>query len=248
MNRCIWAFLISFFWTGIASAEKWHIIADEWPPYACAYCEEGGAAIKALKQALKSVNVQMEVTYFPWVKVLKEVKSKKYVGYFTWKESLSPGYLLPGKPLFSSPLVIVESVQNPLVWENLQDLRGKRIGVIEGSGYFAEFMDLARKGVIKAIPSYNDETRIRLVSQGKLDGALIDLQNALYYIRRMPQETQNKLRISKTVTIKETFFAVNEAYRDKLAILEKALKNVDTQKIVDDYIKNNLRDHPKGLR
>lgn len=228
-----------FFAAITAKGEVWSVALEEWPPYACAQCPEGGAVTKALKEALRTVSIDLEPTYFPRVKILRELQSKKYVGYLTWKESSREGSLIPSKCLFTSPLIFVESTQRPLIWKNLKELKGKRIGVMEGSGYLDEFTDLTKKGIIKAVPNLSDETRIRLVSQGKLDGALLDLHNALYHLKHMPDKTRKSVQISKALSMKETFFALQEGYQDKMPTLEKALQNVDTQKIVDEYLDKN---------
>ncbi len=236
MKRGYWIFVLFILQAPVCFAEVWTLAVEEWPPYTCSSCSEGGAVVKALKEALKSVNVDMEVAYFPRVKVLKEVQSKKYVGYLTWKESVRKEFALPSKCVFSSPLIFVEPVKRPLVWDDLKDLKGKKIGVMEGSEYFEELSSLLKRGVIIGVPYLSDDISIRLVSQGKLDAVILDLQNALYYLKQMPEEVRKEVQVSKSVKDKETFFALRIEHPEKMIQLEKALQNVDTQKIVDEYL------------
>lgn len=221
-----------------AKAELWNIVVDEWPPYSCSKCPEGGAGVKALKEALRTVNVDVEVTYLPWVHVLREVRTQKYLGYMSWSASVKKGYLLPTQAVFESKLIFVENATHPLEWNVLSDLKGKRIGLHEGSGYFDELMDLVNRKIIVAVMNPSDSARILLVSQGKLDGALLEQENAKYYLEQMPERFRNKIKINEHILkIEGTYLVISERNRDKVVTLEKALKNVNTQKIVDDYIK-----------
>ncbi|HEX7673101.1 MAG TPA: transporter substrate-binding domain-containing protein [Bdellovibrio sp.] len=221
-----------------ARAELWNIVVDEWPPYSCSKCPEGGAGVKALKEALRTVNVDLEVTYLPWVHVLREVRTQKYLGYLAWPASVTKGYLLPAQAVFESKLIFVENATHPLEWSVLTDLKGKRIGLHEGSGYFNEFMDLVNKKVIIPVINPSDNARILLVSQGKLDAALLDEENAKYYLEQMPDRFRSKIKINEHILkIEGIYLVISEKNRDKILVLEKALKNVNTQKIVDDYIR-----------
>lgn len=228
--------------TSVARAEMWTIMSDEWPPYSCAKCPDGGAGIKALKEALKSVNVDVEVTYLSWVHVMRESKSQKYTGYLAWQNSLRKGYVLPSRYIFLNHLVLVEQKSHPLQWNQLSDLKGKRIGLHEGSGYYEEFMGLVRKKVIIGEIYPSDTARVLLVSQGKLDGALMDRDNARFYLSQMQAKDREKVQINEKVLKSQgTFVAIQEKQKDKLSILDEALRKVDTQKIVDDYLKENFK-------
>ncbi len=214
---------------------------DEFPPFTCARCPEGGAGVKALREALRSVDVEIVVTYLPFVHVLREVKSQKYVGYFSWMASLQPGFVTPTKSLFLSRLVFVERKDHPLVWQQLSDLKGKHIGLYERSGYFDEFMGLVKKGTIVGVVYPSDPARIRLVAQGKLDGALMDRDNALFLIKEMPMSVRKKIHVNNSILHTQgTYFAMQEKQKDKLELFEKALQKVNTQTIVDDYLKKYM--------
>lgn len=222
-------------------AETWNIVVDDFPPYSCVRCPEGGAGVKALREALRSVDVEMVVTYLPFVHILKETKTQKYTGYFSWPSSVQSGYLMPSKALFASPLIFVERKENILEWQRLSDLKGKRIGLYEGSGYFEEFMDLVKKGIIIGVSYPSDSVRIRLVSQGRLDGALMDRNNAFFHIKELPKAVRNKVHVNESVLhLQATYLVIQEKQKDKLVKLEQALNNVDTQKIVDEYLKKNF--------
>ncbi|MDG0815909.1 substrate-binding periplasmic protein [Bdellovibrio svalbardensis] len=228
-------------WVSIGRAESvretWNIVVDEFPPFTCVRCPDGGAGIKALSEALQTVNIDIVVTYLPFVHVLREARSQKYLGYFSWLASMQSGYANPSKALFLSRLTLVEQKNHPLVWKELSDLKGKRIGLYEGSGYFEEFMDLVNRGVITVLLYPGDDVRIRLVAQGKLDGALMDRDNAIYHIKQLQSSIREKVQVSEHILHTQgTYFVIQKKHAEKMKILEKALGNVDTQKIVDDYL------------
>ena len=54
----------------------------------------------------------------------------------------------------------------------------------------------------------------------------------------MPDRFRSKIKINEHILkIEGIYLVISEKNRDKILVLEKALKNVNTQKIVDDYIR-----------
>ena len=229
-------------WSGAALAEKWVLTTLEWPPFACEKCPEQGAGVKALRDAMKTVGVEVEVVFMPWARAVAEAEKPAYVGYYpAWPEDVVAGFV-PSPVIFRSPVGFIEPTGKPLAWESLADLKGKRFGVVQGYGNTKEFNEAAAAGVFRTDVVPTDQQNVQKVAAGRLDGAFIDLNNARWFLSGELKDLAPQVTINaKSLADKDLLVALGKANADKAAKIEEALKNVDTAKIVSDYLAANLK-------
>lgn len=223
-------------------AEKWVLTTLEWPPFTCKKCPDQGAGAKALKEAMKTVGVEVELVFMPWERAVAEAEKSDYVGYYpAWPEDIVAGF--EGSPvIFTSPVGFIEPKGKPLVWESLSDLKGKKIGVVSGYGNTPEFNEQVENGNIRteAVPS--DQQNVQKVAAGRLDGAFIDLANARWFLTRELKNLAGQVDISgKSLGDKDLKVALNQANASQAAKISEALGNVDTAAIVADYLNEHLK-------
>ena len=225
-----------------AKTEVWTVASLEWPPYVCEKCPDEGAAVKALRSALKSINVELEVLYLPWSRTLKEARSPHVIGFFpAWPEESRVAYTA-SPVLFRSPLGFIEPVGKPLQWQNLEDLTGKRIGVVQDYGNTVEFNLAVRNRKIKTEIVTSDDINIKKVAANRIDGALIDLVNAKWFLKTDLKDLENKVSFSpRVLSNKDLLIYFNAHNKNKIPRLKEALRKINTQKIVDDYLREHLK-------
>jgi len=165
----------------------------------CSRCPENGAGAKVLRTALKAIDVEVEFVFLTWSRAVKEGAHQKYVGYYpAWPEDVFAGFKA-SDVAFKSPLGFIEPKGRPLRWEKLSDLKGKVIGTAQDYGNTVEFNNLVKSGVIKTEVVISDDTNIRKVAAGKLDGAVIDIANAKYYLGTSLKDIAHKVRVSPKI-------------------------------------------------
>ena len=245
MKTVILNFIMITFISPLAfSAEKWKLTTLEWPPFTCQKCPEGGAGIKVVKEALKAEGIEVEFTFYPWTRAIKEAASKDYVGYYpAWPEDVIDGFA-PSDVIFKSPIGFVENVEKPLKnWNSLVDLQGLSIGVVQDYGNTKEFMDLVKKGTIKADVSTDDISIVRKVGAQRISAGIIDANVLKYFMLNDLKGEAAKVRMhSKMLADKDLLIAFSKGESAKRnEILKKALQKVNAQKIVDDYLAKNLK-------
>jgi polar amino acid transport system substrate-binding protein len=237
------------FSSSVCQAEKWVLTTLEWPPYTCSQCPGKGAAAKALAEALKKQNVELEFVFLPWSEAIKVGGDKSKVGYFpTWNEDGRPGFVA-SVALFESPLGFLEPKGRPLMWNKLSDLKGKTIGVVKDYGNTAEFNRLVAEGVIKTEVVESDDTNMRKVALGKLDGTLIDLNNARYFLNHSLKSVSGELALNpKIIGKKALYVALNTHDTQKHAdVIKEAVKKENLQKAIDDYMVKYMG-YPKTVK
>lgn len=236
-------FFLLFALSTPVQAEHWVINTLEWPPFTCSRCPENGAAIKALKQTLKSVGVTVEFVFYSWTQAMKKGReNKNVVGVFpAWPGDIKPG-LVPSEVLFHSPIGFIEPINRPLKWQKLSDLKGKTIGMTQDYGYDTELLALVKKGDIKAEIVLNDETNFLKVALEKLDGAVMDVNNARYVIYMTQRGLAGRVSVNSRIIQNESLhIAFNDFNKEKSETLSRGLKKVNFQRIVDDYMVKYLR-------
>ncbi|MFV3407204.1 substrate-binding periplasmic protein [Bdellovibrio bacteriovorus] len=217
-------------------AERWVVMTLEWPPFTCSRCPENGAAAKALKDTLNKAGISVEFVFHPWTQTQKNAEQPDVVGYFpSWKDVL-PGFTR-SEALFKSPLGFIQQRSKPLVWAKLPDLKGKKLGITDGYSNTAEFNRLVKEKVLTVESVLSDDTNVRRVALGQIDGALMDINNARYLILKTHPQYAGRVSVNQRILEdKDLFFAFNTHNRDKAAKLKKALEKVNYQRMVDDYL------------
>lgn len=234
--------ILLIFASNMAKAESWKIATLEWPPYMCSQCYKNGAAAEALREALAKKGIAVEFVFTPWVQAQKNGGKRSFVGYFpAWKEEVLPGFK-PSTALFNSPVVFMERKAEPLNWSTLKDLKGKTFGVTEGYGNTSEFNNLVKDGSFKTVKVLSEESTIRKLIAGHVDAVLIDLFVGKYYLSKIFSLQKEKVTLgNRILENKSLYFAFNEGSLQKADTLNTAIRKIDFQKRVEDYVTKNTK-------
>lgn len=226
------------------AGETWRITSLEWPPYSGQELPEGGAGIAVLRAALKAEGIELEVSYYPWMRAMATAREPRFVGVFPiWPEDVPQGFSA-SPPLFKSPVGFVEPRSKPLKWDTLDDLKGMTIGTVQGYGNTREFMQLIENGTIRTEVVVNDLTNVRKVAAGRIDGAFIDLVNLDYYLRNDGKSLSDSVQANaKPVGEKPLLLAIDNNFenKDALAVLSRGMSKIDSERILKDYLKRFAR-------
>ncbi|OYT91140.1 MAG: ABC transporter substrate-binding protein [Burkholderiales bacterium PBB3] len=224
--------------------EVWLVTSLEWPPFSGQNLPDGGAGIAVMRAALATQGVKLVVEFYPWTRALMTAKNPRYAGvYPTWPEDVGVGFS-SSAVLFKSPVGFVEPKSAPLRWARLEDLAGKKIGVVQDYGNTPEFMRLVHNKTIRTEVVIDDLTNVRKVAGGRIDAAFIDLNNLAYYLRFDAKDVAHIVQANpKVIGTKDLVLAINRnfANRDASATLSRGLAKIDADRIIKDYMRQNLK-------
>jgi polar amino acid transport system substrate-binding protein len=225
-----------------ASAETWTITSLKWPPFSGAKLEQQGAGIHALRTALETVGVNLKVRFMPWKRAKAMARRDAgIVGYYpSWPSEVVDGFVA-STPVFRSPLGFAETTNQPLEWSELDDLRGRKVGLVKTYIYPEALEQRVADGSIDAVRSNTDLTALRLLARGRVDTVAIDKYVMRYYAATDPRLANKDASIMFDETVLKNFDLVL-AFRDTAAnaaraeTLRKALANVDTSELIASYL------------
>lgn len=143
MNRIFITFVISILLLAGQSyaAEKTVSLASvPWPPYYGQYLPNYGIGPEVVTASFESMGYRVEYHFMAWARALKEVKEGKYDGacnaYYT--DERAKIYML-SEPYMESSIVFFRRKGSSYSWNNLEDLKPYRIGVVKGYANSPEF-------------------------------------------------------------------------------------------------------------
>lgn len=223
----------------VASAETWKVASLDWQPFSGKDLPEGGAGIAVLRAALKAEGIDLEVEFYPWSRALEKGAQSDFVGiYPSWPEEVPAGFV-GSAMFFQSPVGFVEPKGKPLNWSSLDDLKGKKIGIVQDYGNTVEFMKLVDSGAIDAKVAVDDLTNIRKVAGKRIDGAFIDLNNLDYFLKHDAKNLASKVQANgKILDSKDLLLSINENFAEKDVndIVIRGISKIDADAIIKNYM------------
>ena len=218
-------FLLLFIGVAAAhSADKLKIVADYWPPFTT---EQKGQRIAAdlVETALSNADIIHETQLLPWNEVLEGLKSGKYdaiVG--AWKSTERESYLMFSQPYLENRIKLVGRIDNRIVYKRLDQLAGKKVGLVEGYAYGPEISD--SKSIVKVMGATEAGNIKKLIAK-KVDFILTDSIVVQAMKEFLPEDVKNELVIyDDAVVIRPLYFALRKNYPNGKAILEKFNKSI----------------------
>lgn len=156
----------------------------EWPPYVSSDLPEFGMTAKILRDiAIAHNGDDARFAFLPWVRAMRYgQEDPDYAGYF-------PAYWTVERAKtcsFSDPVGIshvgfVERKDAPVTWNELSDLAGTKIGIVNGYANGPEFDSLMAQGKLETEGAATDLDNLRKVAIGRLPLAVVDHAVMEYY-------------------------------------------------------------------
>lgn len=233
--------------TSAFAKDKWKIASFEWAPYLCdKACPDEGGGGKALRKALQAVDVDVEYTFFPWSRAIRETRAGRFDGFQTaWPEDCPQDFFF-SETLYNSPFGIIENKAKPAVLKNITDLKQYLVAVVQDYGNTRQFNEMVRAGEIKTQMVAVENLILGMVAKGRVDVAVMDLVNFRYYLKTSHKKYEGVLQANSLVLENLPLGlcfpkGTGEAKNEKLKM---ALKKVNTRIIVKEYLENFFEPRP----
>ncbi|WP_319582115.1 transporter substrate-binding domain-containing protein [uncultured Pseudodesulfovibrio sp.] len=156
------------------------LVCDLWPPYSVK-TEDGlsGMSVEVVRAVYTRMGMKdVKILPLPWKRALEMARFGDADGLFTANHTpeRTVYFNYPEEPLLESPW-LVWTRQGTTI-RTLDDLKGKRIGVVLGYSYTQEFWTFIQT-YCSVEEVYNDNINFRKLALGRLDATVADLGNGL---------------------------------------------------------------------
>ncbi len=186
-----------------APQERWRLFAmEDFPPYS--YMADGGFRgidVEILDRAAASLGIGLDYAPLPWRRALLAFDTGDDDALFqlTPTEERARKWLMVG-PIRNTVIVPVVRANSALAGriDHLEDLRGRRVGVIRGFTYYEAF---DRADYFTRELSIDERVSLRKLLLDRVDVAIMGRANARHVIRGLGMEKE--LRVLSTPLFRE---------------------------------------------
>lgn len=204
---------------GIHAAENTvRVVTVHWPPYTDEYAKMGGFVSEILAAAFKEVGYDIEISFIPWSRGLKDTKSGRfdalYPAYFSEERSIE---FVVSQAVAEGELGFFTRSEHEIQYQRLEDLKSYKIGVVRG---YVNTKDFDNAEYLTKSQANSDEQNLRKLLKGRVDLAVADRLTGSSLINTKIPEAKGKLKyIQPPLQIKELFvlFSKSKTANPKLA-------------------------------
>jgi len=216
----------------------------EWPPYTGKELSGQGFATEIVTTVLHRAGYDVTIDFLPWARVLKEVKKGTYDAGFPayYSEDRAKQYLLSDSFL-DSPLVFFKHKKKQIIFEELNDLKGLKIGVVRGYVNTAAFDEAT---TLTKVIGNSDLQNLRGVGVQRLDLAIVDLYTALLLIDSKKKKKAQQLEPLIPPLALKTLHLMGGRTKENNTQVIRDFNATLNKLIADGTVQNILRKHGMG--
>jgi polar amino acid transport system substrate-binding protein len=123
-----------------AAAEPVRMLANTSPPYADKKLENGGLALELVSHIMQRAGYEAQISIETWSRAMEGVRIGVYDALATaWYTDERNEDFLFSEPYLDSQLIMVKLRTDPMRYDELSDLRGRRLGVRSDYAYGVDF-------------------------------------------------------------------------------------------------------------
>lgn len=215
-----------------AMADTISIRADIWCPYNCKPDDKKqGYAIEVIKTIFEAAGHHIDYSNLNWADSIARTRKGEFTAIIGATNSDAPDFIFPKEPVGMSSITYAVRENDPTILHSVNDLKTKRLGVIDAYSYNPVVDAYIAKNKADAqkihIETGDDalENNISLLLDNKLD-AVCDDTNVLYY-KTNKMSVFNKLKMSQdTGNLTLIYLAFSPAHpnaNEYAALLDKGI-------------------------
>ncbi|AYG10274.1 amino acid ABC transporter substrate-binding protein [Pseudomonas fluorescens] len=198
LSRAV-ALLVLLLLVPTVAAERLRLVADAWPPFTDATLLNGGLATDIVSTALARAGFASDFEQVPWARALMGVGDGRYdVLINAWYDEartqlgqFSDEYLL-------NRVRFIKRRDDPIEFQNLQQLHDYPVAVVRGYAYSAEF---DADPQLQKVPVHNFAMAVRMLAARRVRLTVEDEYVARFHLARESPRVRNAVEfLPKTLS------------------------------------------------
>ncbi|MCB5197297.1 substrate-binding periplasmic protein [Deefgea salmonis] len=185
MPRNLFFYLVLFFAARcFAVPQEIELANGEWPPLLSASLPQYGYASQIVSRAFALENIQVKYRFYPWKRSLDEARRGNVQGSLLWIDSAERRQdFLYSQPVYRSKVVLFFNRDRPINWSQLNDLKGRRLGITHGYYYGAALSQLLLSQQVLSDIGNSDAQNFAKLLAKRVDGFPCEEIVGMYLIR-----------------------------------------------------------------
>jgi polar amino acid transport system substrate-binding protein len=226
------------------SAETIRLTNGECPPFTSENAlKHHGIISRIVTDAFALEGITVEYGFFPWKRALQYAKDGDWDGSIGWAQGRAD--LLPdfyfSNPMISIPKALFSLKNKPVIWNTIEDLKGKRIGITASYFYGEAFEHAKQTGTFIVDEVSYDEFNLKKLLAGRFDAFAMEIDTALYLMQTtLPPEEAAKIMYHSQLLVESfqcVIFSKKLEKSTRLAeVFNRGLKRLKDSGRYDQYI------------
>lgn len=226
-----------------------NLITSETPPFLSKEMKDQGAAIYALKNIFKNLDIFLEMSFAPWQRA-KIIASEdlNIDGFFPYAAIDMKDDFIYSNIVYEAPWIIIQRKNHRINWKKFDDLSKLTAGNVTGVELRPGIKELAEQNKIKVDESVSDSINLQRLGLGRVDFVMMDYIVYRYTMLtdKTLKEYRNKFEVNvKSIAISHYGLALRKTTKNK-QIMKKfnqavttGLVNKHIEYYLDHFIKSN---------
>ena len=174
-----------------AFAQRLRLVADAWPPFSDATLINGGLATDIVSTALARAGYASDFEQVPWARALMGVGDGRYdVLVNAWYDDARTHLGQFSAEYLINRLVFIKRGDDPIEFQNLEQLHDYPIAVVRGYAYTAAF---DQDSQLQKIPVHSFAMAVRMLAARRVRLTVEDEYVARYYLAQESARVRNSV-------------------------------------------------------
>jgi polar amino acid transport system substrate-binding protein len=202
-----------------ASLLKLRLVSSRFPPFTDTP-EGTHLALDLVASALARVGYEASTQIVPAASLDSELREGRFDGSAAlWLSEERQEFLLYSNPYLENRLLLVGPKGSAVSAQSLLELKGKKVGVVEGYAYGDE-IEASKDPVL--VRGVSTEENLRSLLRGELDYVLAEALTVHHLLEHSPKQARERLEVSPHALVRRSLhLAVRKDYPDAQAIIER---------------------------
>lgn len=244
-------YLFSIVTNGFAE-ETIRLTNGEWPPYLSKNLKYYGVASRIVAEAFALEGIKVKYVFYPWKRAYQNAETGKWDGSVVWFDTpkrRTAFYI--SDSVIDVQYVFFHLKSYSFNWDNIEDLKGIRIGGTLGYNYSKMFQKAEETGIIKVERVPKDEQNFKKLLKGRIQIFPNDLDVGYAMLRNIfaPEQVQLFTYHPKPVRAAPHHLLLSKKIKRNKRMIElfnKGLKRLKANGQVEQYLIESRRGEYKN--
>ena len=241
MKRFIFAVLMLFVFSSAYAGDRVVLATLDWEPYVGQKMKNQGYVAEVVKEAFKRSGTDVVLQFHQWSRVVGLAKAGKVDGYFP--EYISEEvkqYAAFSAPMPGGPLGFFKQTGQDISYAALEDLAGKKIGVVKG---YVNTREFDQADFLTKDPAKDDLTNFKKLLAGRLDLLVADKFVGKHLVKtHMPDKAGQVEFMAKPLAELDLYLCISNkagGQSDKVKAFNKGLEEMTADGTLDKILKSH---------
>lgn len=246
LMSCVFGMLVIWFSQSVIAGDSVVLSNGEWKPYLSKELKHFGVASHIVTESFKITGHDVEYKWYgdSWKRAYKDALDGKVDGSLIWskKEERLKEFFFSDSVISGERDVFVYLKKNAFDWNDISDLKGKRVGGVLGYTY-GQLDQAEKEGTLVLDRVANEPINLKKLLKGRIDLFLVNEEIGKKLISELPDNEKELIAFHPKAVNEKTYHLIltkaKPANTKLIKDFNMGLKQLKDNGTYDQYLKNS---------